>query len=294
MPTVQASPRLALNNVLVPTDFSAASEKALFYARAFAEDYGAKIFVSHAVNPTPPVFIPMEPIPIDLDAEWQDADQQLKRFADNPLLSGTRHSAILSRGETWNVIDDIIRLHSIDLIVLGTRGRHGLKKLVLGSGAEQIFRQADCPVLTVGPNVEVPAGDAAAFRHIVFATDFSAGSLQALPYALSLAEENEATLTFLHVMSMVLPQQQVEVEEIIRKRLEVLIPSNAADWCHPSAVVNFEFPSEGILHVAEEQCADLIVMGVHKRASRVSSHLPWAIAYEVISHAHCPVLTVRG
>src|SRR5207244_7706673 len=99
-----------------------------------------------------------------------------------------------------------------------TRGRHGLKKLVLGSGAEQIFRQADCPVLTVGPNVEVPAGDAAAFRHIVFATDFSAGSLHALPYALSLAEENEATLTFLHVMAMVLPQQQVDVEEIIRKR----------------------------------------------------------------------------
>ena len=149
-------------------------------------------------------------------------------------------------------------------------------------------------MLTVGPNVEAPTGDVAAFRHIVFATDFSTGSLQALPHALSLAEENQATLSFLHVMPMVIPQRQAEVAELIRKRLQALIPSDAEDWCHPSAVVNFEFPSEGILHVAKEKCADLIVMGVHKRASRAASHLPWAIAYEVMCHAHCPVLTVRG
>ena len=90
MPTVHASPRLALKNVLVPTDFSDASEKALAYARAFAEDYGAKIYVSHAVNPTPPIFMPMEPIPIDLDAEWQDAQAQLNRFADQRPLK--RHA----------------------------------------------------------------------------------------------------------------------------------------------------------------------------------------------------------
>ncbi len=294
MSTVQASPRLALKNVLVPTDFSDTSKKALAYARAFAEDFGAKIYVSHAVNPAPPIFMPMEPIPIDLDAEWQDAQAQLNRFADDNLLKTTPHEAILGRGETWNVIDDVIRTHSIDLIVLGTRGKHGLKKLLFGSGAEKIFRHADCPVLTIGPNVEAPTTDVAAFRHIVFATDFSAGSLQALPYALSLAEENQATLSFLHVMPMVIPQRQSEVAELIRTRLQALIPPDAEDWCHPSAVVNFEFPSEGILHVAEEQCADLIVMGVHKRGSRAASHLPWAIAYEVVCHAHCPVLTVRG
>jgi len=166
MPTVHVSPRLALKNLLVPIDFSDASEKALAYARAFAEDYGAKIYISHAVNPAPPIFMPMEPIAIDLDAEWQDAQVQLNRFAANNLKD-TLHEAILGRGETWNVIDDIIRQHSIDLIILGTRGKHGIKKLLFGSGAEKIFRHADCPVLTVGPNVEAPTGDVAAFRHIV-------------------------------------------------------------------------------------------------------------------------------
>ena len=141
-------------------------KKPLAYARAFAEDYGAKIYISHAVNPAPPIFMPMEPIPIDLDAEWQDAQVQLNRFAANNLKD-TLHEAILGRGETWNVIDDIIRQHSIDLIILGTRGKHGIKKLLFGSGAEKIFRHADCPVLTVGPNVEAPTGDVAAFRHIV-------------------------------------------------------------------------------------------------------------------------------
>jgi nucleotide-binding universal stress UspA family protein len=189
MPTVQASPRLVISNVLVPTDFSEASERALVYARSFADDYAAKIYVSHALNPTPPIFMPMEPIPMDLDSEWQDAQAQLKRFAANKVLNGACHEAILGRGETWNVIEDIIQRHSIDLVVLGTRGKHGLKKLLFGSGAEQIFRHADCPVLTVGPKVKVPAGDVAAFRQIVFATDFSAGSLHALPHALSLAEE---------------------------------------------------------------------------------------------------------
>jgi nucleotide-binding universal stress UspA family protein len=294
MPTAQTSLRLTLNNVLVPTDFTGASVRALVYARAFSEDYGAKIYISHAVNPAPPIFLPMEPIPIDLDGEWQDAQEQLNKFLANDLLNGTRHEGILGRGETWNVIEHMIRERSIDLIIMGTRGKHGLKKLVLGSGAEKIFRQAICPVLTVGPNVKPGSGDVAAFRHIVFATDFSAGSLHALPYALSLAEENQASVSFLHVMPMVIPQQQAAVAEVTRKRLETLIPPEVEDWCHPEPVVNFEFPAEGILHVAEERCADLIVMGVHKRTPYASSHLPWAIAYEVICHAHCPVLTVRG
>src|SRR5882762_4500871 len=135
MPTVQASPRLVLNNVLVPTDFSEASERALAYARGFAEDYGAKVYVTHAVNPMPPIFMPMEPIPIDLDAEWQDAEALLNRFEANQLLNDTPHEAILGRGETWNVIEDVIRQHSIGLVILGTRGKHGLKKLLFGSGA---------------------------------------------------------------------------------------------------------------------------------------------------------------
>src|SRR5689334_8581840 len=176
MPTVQASIHLTFDHILLPTDFSSASATALAYAKAFARDYGSKLFVTHAVTPTPPMFIPIEPVPIDLDAEWKDAQAQLTRFLDSEPLRDTLHDGILERGALCNVIEDVIHRHAIDLIVLGSHGRHGLKKLVLGSAAEMIFRHAACPVLTVGPRVAEPQGDTLAFKNIVFATDFSAGS----------------------------------------------------------------------------------------------------------------------
>lgn len=249
--------------------------------------------MTHALTPTPPIFVPMEPIPLDLDAEWHDSQNQLDKFLRLDAPKEIKNEGILERGELWNVLDDVVRRHSIDLIVLGSHGKHGLKKLVLGSAAEQIFRQASCPVLTIGPRV-TPAGDEVVFKHIVFATDFSTGSLRAFPYALSLVEENQAQLTLLHVIPLVPMQHQVLVSGSAKQRLQGLIPPEAEDWCHPVPVVNFEFPAEGILDVAEAQGADLIVMGVHKRTPRASAHLPWAIAYEVICHAPCPVLTVRG
>ena len=151
MPTVQASLRLTFSNILLPTDFTEASVNALAYARAFARDYGSRIFVTHAVAPNPPIFLPMEPVPPELDGEWADAQLELEKFLHAP--TEIAHEGILERGELWNVLNDVIHRHSIDLIVLGSHGRRGLKKLVLGSGAEQIFRNARCPVLTVGPNV---------------------------------------------------------------------------------------------------------------------------------------------
>jgi nucleotide-binding universal stress UspA family protein len=294
MPTVQANPRLSFSNVLLPTDFTSASTQAFAYARAFAKTYGARLLITHAVTPNPPIFLPMEPVPLAFDTEWEDAQEQMGRIQSSPFLDGTLHEGILGRGELWNVLEDGFLRHSVDLVVLASHGKHGVKKLVLGSAAEQIFRRADCPVLTIGPEVPLPREEAAAFRRIVFATDFSAGSLAALPYALSLAEENQAHLTLLHVRPMVPVRHQPWVQDQANQKLAALIPPEAADWCEPTTLVSFEFPAEGILHAASSENADLLVMGVHKGAARAASHLPWAIAYEVVCHAKCPVLTVRG
>jgi nucleotide-binding universal stress UspA family protein len=205
---------------------------------------------------------------------------------------GTLHEGVTEHGELWNVLDDVIHRHNIDLIIVGSHGKHGLKKLVLGSDAEQIFRKSRCPVLTIGPKVPPPT-ESSAFRTIVFATDFSAGSLHALPYALSLAEENQTHLILLHVIPLVPLQHQESVAANARTRLKELLPKDAVDWCRPECIVRFEFPAEGILCLAREQNADLIVMGVHKGTPFASVHLPWAIAYEVVCEAPCPVLTVR-
>lgn len=290
---LEASLRLSFSNVLFPTDFTQASQAALPLVRAIAHSYGSKIWVTHAVAPHPPVFLPMEPIPLAMDTQWHGAQQSLDRFSDQGPLDDTPHMEVLERGELWNVLEDQIQRHKIDLIVLGTHGRHGLKKFVFGSAAEQIFRRASCPVLTVGPHVARPQ-EPATFRSIIAAIDFSVGSLQALPYALSLAEENQAELVLLHVIPLVPIEHQESVAASARTRLEELLPADASDWCRPECLVRFEFPAEGILNLAETRHADLIVMGVHRGAPLASAHLPWATAYEVVCHAICPVLTVRG
>jgi nucleotide-binding universal stress UspA family protein len=75
----------------------------------------------------------------------------------------------------------------------------------------------------------------------------------------------------------------------------MLVPEEAEAWCKPEFVARFEFPVEGILHLAQERGVDLIVMGVTKsRENVLQEHLPWPIASRVVAQAHCPVLTVRG
>src|ERR1700752_4388505 len=98
MPTAQANLRLTFSNVLLPTDFSATGTHALAYARAFARTYGARVLVTHALAPNPPVFLPMEPVPMAFDSEWQDAQEHMERTLDSPFLAGTVHEGILERG----------------------------------------------------------------------------------------------------------------------------------------------------------------------------------------------------
>jgi len=293
MPTAKTSTRLTFDNILFPTDFTGASDAALPYVLAVARWYGAKVFVTHAVAPPTPLSIPLEPIPLEMDALWQEARRRADQFLQSHCLGDTRKEVILEQGAMWSVLSNVIRKHSVDLIVLGTHGRHGLKKLVLGSSAEQIFRQAPCPVLTIGPKVSATAV-VDRLKTILFATDFSSGSLHALPYALSLAEENEAAITLLHSIPLVPLHHQETVRGSAIRRLQSLLPFDATDWCRPNSVVRFEFPVEAILRQAEEEHADLIVMGVHRHAPHASAHLPWAIAYEVVCRGSCPVLTVRG
>ena len=183
--------------------------------------------------------------------------------------------------------------------MLGTRGRSGVAKFFLGSVAEEIFRQAPCPVLTVGPFT--PGGPAwgGAITEIVYATDFSPESVAAAAHAISLAQEFQARLTLMHVIAneapgdLLLPGELVKATE---QHLRNLVPPEAELWCEPRFVVEQGSPAEKILEVAKHHSADLIVLGMHKPSGfpGADTHLPIAIAHKVISRAPCPVLTVRG
>jgi len=293
--TAAHSTRLTVKNILFTTDFSTASQAALPYALAFARWYGAKVFLAHAIPREPQLSVPLEVLSREDDPYWSDARLKLAEFlAPNPFGT-TPHEVLMLQGDMWQVLSNIIQKQAIDFLALGTHGRHGLKKIALGSSAEQIFRLAPCPVLTVGPKAARTHVDFGNLKRILFATDFSPASLNALPYALSIAEENQAELTLLHLISLVPMQHQEAVASQAKKRLEQLLPPDAGLWCQPNIIVMLEFATDGILRMAEQTKSDLIVMGVHKSAAaRAVSHVPWAIAYDVVCDAHCPVLTVRG
>jgi nucleotide-binding universal stress UspA family protein len=308
MPTIEKERAVELKNILLATDFSEVSQKALPHAAAIASRYGSNIELLHVLPLEPRKPIPIEPLPPELDRDAWDAELAMKRFAADHALDEIRCKTRIERGRIEDVVGELIRRDEIDLLVLGTHGRSGLKKVILGSVAEEVFRIASCPVLTVGPAVPARTPEAGLHR-ILFATDFGPSSLDALPYAISLATENHAKLILLHVVppppavdvgpywyvGADLVDQQKAAGAKSLTRLKSLIPSDIKLPFEPVFLVEFDVAYEAILTTADNWQAELIVMGVNQtKSARVSAHLPWVIAHEVVCRAKCPVLTVRS
>jgi nucleotide-binding universal stress UspA family protein len=288
--------RIRFENILYATDFSPASRTAFPYALAMAQHYGATIFVVHVISPALYTYSPPESLVPLLDAAETSANEFMRRFVASVDMGDTPHQEIVKVGEIWEVLSSEINEHNIDLIVAGTRGRRGLSKLIMGSVAEEIFRLANCPVLTVGPlGVDTPPQSE--LRTILVATDFSTDSIRATKYAISLAEEFEARLIAMHVAASpeADPSVKIRLTDFFTERLREVVPSEATPWCKVESVVEFGAPAEAILRTSRDRQAELIVMGVRGGGAvpGVSTHFG-ATAHRVVTEAHCPVLTIRG
>jgi nucleotide-binding universal stress UspA family protein len=237
-------------------------------------------------------------MPAELDELRYEAKHAMDTFVRSAPLAGVRYEVVLEKGETEPVFQDMVKNHAIDLVVIATHGRGGLKKLLLGSVAEEIFRSVTCPVLTIGPDVKRSELAAGKLRRIIYASDLTAASLHALPYALSLAADYGAQLSSLHVIEEITSIPLYYRERAMRdarEELEKLAPAGAGLACEPQVVVVTGDPAEKILQLASDLEADLIVMGArHQGSARLMAHLPWACTHKVICHAACPVLTVRA
>ena len=153
MAALQLVPRVSLRNILFTTDFSDYAERALPYAVGLARHYEGTVFVAHAIPPEPRRPMPLEPMPRELDELRYHAERAMDTFVRSAPLASVHHEVVLEKGEIDPVFQDMVAKHAIDLVVIATHGRAGLKKLLLGSVAEEIFRAVTCPVLTIGPDV---------------------------------------------------------------------------------------------------------------------------------------------
>jgi len=292
MPTLAPVSRLSLKNILLPTDFSAASRAAWPFARTLARIYGSTILFAHCLAPEPHLQVVMDRVPEQDDYARQGAHWKLDALANEAALGDVPAKTLLDTGDVAVTIPTIIRENDIDLVVVGTQGRRGVGKLIMGSSAEKIYRSATCPVMTVGPKVRPPAEWK--LRRILCPVDLAEDPQPVLQYALALAEESQAELIVLDAIPMVQWQYRASEDQRSRRALASLIPEQANDWCKPEIVVRWENPADAILGVAQDREADLIVMSVHKaRAASWQAHMPWPVASEVVSRAPCPVVTIR-
>ncbi|HEY1484047.1 MAG TPA: universal stress protein [Candidatus Acidoferrum sp.] len=288
--------RVSLTKILVTTDFSEASDRALDYALSLARRYDARIYLAHVITPDPFQFAEPQLAQATYEKVRQAAEEGITDILISGKLRGVPHEVLMDEGNVWPTLEKMMVEHEIDLVVTGTHGRGKVQKLLIGSVAEEIFRQADCAVLTVGPAVKADTTKEIELNNILFATDFGPGAEKAAAYAFSLAQEHGARLTLLHVIESAAAYTEESVarqKEINIVRMKQLMPTGSEDWCKAEFRVTFGSAVEEILIAAKECNAGLLVMGAKPRKS-LAGHVPVTIAYNVVTKAACPVLTTRG
>lgn len=296
MATAQLTPvGVGIHHVLIATDFSHCSELALSSGLELAHGYRADAYVVYVVPTDQFLVAGPEAYTAAKAAARRDLlelKQELRK--KHSYIEGDDYHLFLLEGDVAGSILDFAQERQIDLIVVGTHGRGGLGRALMGSVAEQVFRQSPVPVLTMGPHLQ-RITRAGAPKNILVPVDFTPASERAAHYAVAMAREHTATLTLLHVIERWPSQAQSDrarVTEALRDKLEKVV-GEEAPGLRCSFRVEVGRVVERVLYTANGIDADLVVMGVRPRTGLVN-RLMWPHAYEIVREAACPVLTVRG
>ena len=297
MKVATAKTAVGFRNILFATDFSDAAAKAIPYVKGIARHFGSNLVVLHARPPIGNLMTPPLAWKMEMEAT-QEVDRQ-HRQAFLEIFAGIPTHVEIKEGEIQPCLQKAIKDHNIDLVVLGTRGRTGLGKLLLGSVAEEIFRSVECPVLTVGPLACASLVPGGKLREILFGGDFTPESNAAAKFAISMALEFHATLVLLHVIPEPEAGDLVSEAEVLKSAhalLQGLVPREAQALCRPEYFIECGDPARTIVEFARMRESDVIVLGarLEKGVAGAASHLPIAMAHKVVSHASCPVLTIRA
>ena len=292
--------------ILCATDFSECSRRAIEHAATLARWNDGEVTLLHVY----PLLVPMSadapylPIGLPLDEPTRtELLADLEAAAAPARAAGTKVTVMLVEGDPADEILTQARTLDADLAVLGTHGRRGFDRWILGSVAGRVVNKAHCPVLTVPRAPEHPSSaPRAMYERILCPVDLPhSEALVAL--ALSIARKARARLTLLHVIEDLPPPFAAlapvdwatfheDLERDARERLHHALPAQGADGCQVDEVVLTGKPHREILKLASVSGASLIVMGIHGR-NPVDRFFFGSTAASVLRQADCPVLTVR-
>jgi nucleotide-binding universal stress UspA family protein len=286
------SSKVKFQNILFVTDFSNASHSALPYVVEIARRFNAMIHAVHVTSLDSSLLL----IPA-LGTEIAEEPEEFRDSKKDQLeleLRELHHEFHILKGDVWDNLKKVIENWSLDLVVLGAPSRAGIAKTLQGSVAEKIFRQAPCPVLTVGPCAAPHPADAAAaeLNCILYATDFSPESLAAARYAISLAKDHRSEIILLHTAEDDLKMQ----EDLALETLKNVVPLGAGLLSTPIYLQEHGAPADAIVGAAKRTHADLIVIGARgaEKHPTLATHFSDSIASRVTANAVCPVLTVHS
>jgi nucleotide-binding universal stress UspA family protein len=283
----------SFKSVLLATDFSVASQAAFETALRLCKTLQANLFILHVFEEANAALLETGGQFRELDKIYKKAQASLDDLVQVARRAGVTCEAMMGSGMAEFTIPEMITSKEVDLAILGTNALHGFERLVFGSTAEAVLRQASCPVLTVGPQA---AGSAKANEPegpVVFATDFHLTTTHAIRHAASFSKMMGSPLHCLHVLprtlaggvrSHIIPQIMTEALQHVANDSGTVIDPPVCAVAYGSEISN------AVVDYARQQKAKLIVLGV-RRAS-MASHLPAHIAYRIITEAPCPVLTV--
>jgi nucleotide-binding universal stress UspA family protein len=308
---------IEFKDILCPIDFSETSVRALTYAAAIARGYDARVEVLHVVPAfdsglipaMPDGFSAASPYPISPD----DIIAEINRAVDAAHASGLNLKPLAQEGRAHEMIVRRAQAQPADLLVMGTHGRSGFNRLLLGSVTEKVLRMAPCPVLTVPPAAPEMTVAPVALKRILCPIDYSTSALKALKYALDLGRQTNGCITVLHALEYMDPEEPAEPPRFdpchqavleshrrrqqridhAREQLHAQLAQEPTTSCEIREVVAIDRAYKAVLHQATEVHADLIVMGAQGTGG-LELMLYGSNTQHVVRAATCPVLTVRA
>jgi nucleotide-binding universal stress UspA family protein len=301
-----------IRHILYPTDLSKAGELALRHAVGLAREYGAELTMFHVIVPyMGESGDPLDHFPGDRKLEEVFQEQEAAahgRFEEHLEGDGGRdlevHRVVTRGFSASNQILDFAKSHDIDLIVMGTHGRRGFNRFLLGSEAERVLRFAPCPVLTISKRAEHVDG-VGVLERILLPVDFSPSSDRALEYAMWLAAKHDAVVDMVHVFDEpVVPPflmdhtgSYISTDPRMKDRCLESMDKDLAAYPREKSRVRkhvLEGRIASTIHdFAEKQESNLIVMGT-RGLSGLDYLLLGSAAAHMVRLAPCPVLTVHA
>lgn len=285
---------LQMKRILFPTDFSECAERAYAHAALLSVQNGAEL---HVLNVTPEDLEPANDPMAHLGLVSEDEGTAYNRVT-GALPVTVVQSQMKAPSITGGILD-YAKTHDIDLIVMGTHGRHGIDHLMMGSVAEDVVRNASCAVLTVRYDESHPPPSHV--NRILVPIDFS--EFSPLPVAVEMARAYGAELDLLHVIEESVLPTIYGVEPLspgaplyiqrTEGALEKLLAETGVADIVSRQHVRIGHAPRRILEFADERRVDLIVLGSHGRTG-LSRLLIGSVAEKVVRLAPCPVFTVKS